>query len=351
MSKKTISKTHAFLILCIVSLTSACAPSPLESNANEAQVTPTMPAPCTDVLIRHPAPDWQVATDDAGTAEPHVVIDEVDLMVDEIDPIISSQGTISFTFCLHLPVILVQAPIPVYTYTIIHTYPHDPGAFTQGLIFENGILYEGTGLRGRSSLRKVELETGDVLQIYNLANQFFGEGVTMYDDEILQLTWQSRIGFVYDEESFNLLRTFNYPTEGWGITHDGTNLIMSDGTSTLYFWDPETFTETNRIEVYDDDGPVVRLNELEYIQGKVYANVWQTDRIAIIDPQTGQVVGWIDLEGLLNLEGTPQPVDVLNGIAYDTEGDRLFVTGKLWPKLFEIELIRQSTQRSPNSNE
>ncbi len=200
-------------------------------------------------------------------------------------------------------------------------------------------------------MRKVELETGNILQIYTLPNQFFGEGVTIYDDKIIQLTWQSRIGFVYDEDSLNLLWTFNYPTEGWGITHDGTHLIMSDGTSTLYFWDPETFTETNRIEVYDDDGPVVRLNELEYIQGKVYANVWQTDRIAAIDPQTGQVVGWIDLEGLLSLEGTNQPVDVLNGIAYDAEGGRLFVTGKLWPSLFEIELVRQGTLHIPNSNE
>jgi len=185
------------------------------------------------------------------------------------------------------------------------------------------------------------LETGKVLQLYALPPQFFGEGVTVYGDEIIQLTWQSNTGFVYDKDSFKLLQTFNYPTEGWGITHDGERLIMSDGTSTLRFWDPQTYVEIGRIKVYDDDGPVVRLNELEYIQGEIYANVWQTNRIARIDPNTGQVTGWIDLAGL-SPQDSSQPVDVLNGIAYDAENDRLFVTGKLWPKLFEIKLISTS---------
>jgi glutamine cyclotransferase len=232
--------------------------------------------------------------------------------------------------------------IPVYTYRIVNAFPHDPGAFTQGLVFEAGFLYEGTGLwniQEQSTLRKVELETGAILQLYELPNPYFGEGITLYGDHIIQLTWKARTGFVYDKSSFELLQTFTYPTEGWGITHDGTHLIMSDGTSTLHFWDPETFTEVDQLQVYDDHGPVTRLNELEYIQGEIYANVWLTDLIAIINPHSGQLTGWIDLTGLLGPEDRSQGVDVLNGIAYDPVDDRLFVTGKLWPKLFEIELI------------
>jgi len=229
--------------------------------------------------------------------------------------------------------------IPVCSYNIVNTYPHDRNAFTEGLVLEDGVLYEGTGLYGQSTLRKVGLETGDILQIYELPDQFFGEGITIYGNRIIQLTWRSNIGFVYDKDSFELLQEFNYSTEGWGITHDGTRLTMSDGTSALYFLDPETFEKIGQIEVFDNHGPVTRLNELEYIQGEIYANVWQTDRIAIIAPETGRVIGWIDLAGLLTEEDRSEPVDVLNGIAYDAEADRLFVTGKLWPKLFEIELI------------
>jgi glutamine cyclotransferase len=228
--------------------------------------------------------------------------------------------------------------IPVYSYSIANTYPHDPDAFTQGLVFDDGVLYEGTGLYGQSSLRRVELETGDTLQIRELSDQFFGEGITIYGNRIIQLTWQSNIGFVYDKNSFELLQEFSYSTEGWGITYDGTRLIMSDGTSTLHFLDPQTFDEIGHVEVSDDNGPVIRLNELEYVRGEVYANIWQTDRIARIAPETGRVVGWVDLEGLLSAEDRSDPVDVLNGIAYDAQTDRLFVTGKLWPKLFEIEL-------------
>jgi glutamine cyclotransferase len=227
----------------------------------------------------------------------------------------------------------------VWTYTIIHTYPHDRKAFTQGLVFEAGVLYEGTGLHGQSTLRRVDLATGQVLQLHTLPAHLFGEGVTVYHDRIMQLTWQSHIGFVYEKRSFALLREFTYPTEGWGITHDGSQLIMSDGTATLYFLHPETFAEVGRIVVHDDAGPVIRLNELEYVQGEIYANVWQTNRIAKIDPHTGRVTGWIDLRGLLQPEDMRQPVDVLNGIAYDAQRDRLFVTGKWWPKLFEIKLM------------
>lgn len=229
--------------------------------------------------------------------------------------------------------------VPVFTYQTVNVYPHDPTAFTQGLAYEGGMLYEGTGLRGHSTLRKVDMESGEVLQFLELQDLFFGEGVTVYGDRAIQLTWQSNTGFVYDKDSFELLQEFEYPTEGWGITHDGTRLIMSDGTSTLRFLDPHTFEETGRVEVFDEHGPVVSLNELEYVNGEVYANVWQTDRIAKVAPQTGQVLGWIDLTGLLTPEDRNRPVDVLNGIAYDSKNDRLFVTGKLWPKLFEIRLV------------
>ena len=233
----------------------------------------------------------------------------------------------------------LDTTLPVHTYEVVATYPHDPDAFTQGLVFEDGFLYESTGLHGRSTLRRVALETGEVVQVYELPDQFFGEGITTYDDRVIQLTWRTNVGFVYDKRSFELMREFRYPTEGWGITHDGRRLIVSDGTSTLFFWDMETLEEIGQIEVYDDRGPVARLNELEYVRGEVYANIWKTDSIARVDPQTGRVVGWIVLDGLLSLEGYGEPVGVLNGIAYDAGHDRLFVTGKLWPRLFEIELV------------
>ncbi len=229
-------------------------------------------------------------------------------------------------------------PYPLnYSYDITNVYPHDENAFTQGLVFEDGILYESTGLYGQSTLRRVELDTGMVIQLYALPDQFFGEGITVFDDEIIQLTWQSNRGFVYDKHSFDLLQEFSYPTEGWGITHDGSSLIMSDGTATLYFLNPETFEKVNQIEVYDVD-PVTELNELEFIDGEIYANIWKEDKISIINPQSGHVTGWIDLEGIRDLENLDGS-DVLNGIAYDAEEDRLFVTGKRLSQLFEINLI------------
>jgi len=242
-----------------------------------------------------------------------------------------------------LLVLLTAEPVnsePInYSYRIVNMYPHDENAFTQGLLIDNGFLYESIGLYGNSSLRRVELETGEILQFYALPNQYFGEGITIFDDEIIQLTWRSNKGFVYDKESFDLLQEFNYSTEGWGITTDGSRLIMSDGTSTLYFLDPETFQKIGQVEVHDN-GTVESLNELEYIKGKVYANIWLEEKIAIINPQTGQVEGWINMSGLQNMENQ-DPNDVLNGIAYDAISDRLFVTGKRWSQLFEIELITE----------
>ncbi len=227
----------------------------------------------------------------------------------------------------------------LYTYEVVASYPHDPQAFTQGLVYLDGVLYEGTGLYGRSSLRRVDLATGEVFQQIDLAPKYFGEGIAIFDEQIYQLTWRENEAFVYDLDSFSRTGVFTYTTEGWGLTHDGSRLIMSDGTPIIRFRDPATFAEIGRIEVRDPSGPVSNLNELEYIDGLIYANVWQSDRIVQIDPVSGTVVGDIDLSGLLPPEDRRQPVDVLNGIAYDSENERLFVTGKLWPKLFEIRLL------------
>ncbi len=242
-----------------------------------------------------------------------------------------------------LPLIThTPAPPPVYGYRVVNRYPHDANAFTQGLVWHEGVVYEGTGLSreygGISTLRRVDLETGEVQQMITLPDQYFGEGIVVWQDTIIQLTWRNRVGFVYDRESFALLRKFNYDSEGWGITHDGERLIVSDGTDTLYFWDPETLLEIGRVAVYDLDGPITRLNELEYINGEVWANVWLTDRIARIDPQNGRVTAWVDLSGLLDGVSLPRPPDVLNGIMFDATNGRLFVTGKYWPLLFEIEI-------------
>lgn len=226
-----------------------------------------------------------------------------------------------------------------YTYDVVAVYPHDKNAFTEGLAIGNGVLYESTGLYGNSTLRRIELETGKVLQSYALPNQYFGEGITIFGDTIIQLTWQSHRGFVYDKDTFELLREFTYPNEGWGITNNGSTLIMSNGTATLYFLDPETFEKVGQIEVHDT-GPVTNLNELEYIHGQIYANIWREEKIAMINPQTGQVNGWIDLRGI-NKQENQDTDNVLNGIAYDMEGDRLFVTGKRWSQLFQIKLIAQ----------
>jgi glutamine cyclotransferase len=243
--------------------------------------------------------------------------------------------TISIAYPLLYPPL---DPESEYIFTIIDSYPHDPEAFTQGLVYHDGRLYEGTGLRGQSTVRIVELETGVVTRIHHMPQEYFGEGITILGDRIIQVTWQSRVGLVYDRDSLEVLGTFEISTEGWGLTHDGASLILSDGTSTLRFLDPETFRETRTVEVRDDDEAVRLINELEYIDGMVYANIWQTDFIALIDPVSGSVLGWLDLSGLRDHIDDEVSVDVLNGIAYDDESGHLFVTGKLWPLMFEIEL-------------
>jgi glutaminyl-peptide cyclotransferase len=230
------------------------------------------------------------------------------------------------------------SPPPVHGYTVVKSYPHDPQAFTQGLEYVDGVLYESTGLNGRSGIRKVTLETGAVVQQSQpLDAAYFGEGITVWKHRIIQLTWQSGLGFVYDRETLQQQRSFKYTGEGWGLTHDGTRLIMSDGsdTGTLRLLDPETLRQLGTLTVRDGGRPVGRLNELEWVKGEIYANVWQSERVAVISPKTGRVTAWIDLHGLLNPREA-SAVDVLNGIAYDARGDRLFVTGKLWPRIFHI---------------
>jgi glutamine cyclotransferase len=238
-------------------------------------------------------------------------------------------------------------------YEVVHTYAHDASAFTQGLVWVDGHLYESTGLNGKSSIRMVDLTTGKVLQKYDLPAEYFGEGLTDWGSNLIQLTWKSHKGFVYDRFSFSLLRTFEYEGEGWGLTHDKSALILSDGTAYLRFLDPKTFRQIRRVHVVDENHrPVENLNELELVRGEVYANIWQSDRIARISPRTGRVLGWIDLSGTIDKREIQGPDAVLNGIAYDSAGDRLFVTGKQWPKLFEIKvrhLVSSGTRlREPN---
>lgn len=227
----------------------------------------------------------------------------------------------------------------LYGFQIVHVYPHDSNAFTQGLEYRGGYLYEGTGLRGQSTVRKEKLETGEVLQEIRIAPEYFGEGITVINEQILELTWQAHIGFVYNQASFQRERTFTYPGEGWGLANDGRTIYMSDGTAQIRCLDPVTLAEQRRITVHDGSAPVTELNELECVRGEIYANIWHSWRIARIAPSDGAVVGWIDCKGLISPEELQSPEAVLNGIAYDSMGDRLFVTGKLWPKLFQIKVV------------
>jgi glutamine cyclotransferase len=230
------------------------------------------------------------------------------------------------------------AEVPRYTYQVVGVYPHDPAAFTQGLVYLKGVLFETTGLNGSSSLRKVDLQTGRVLQQSDLPFKFFGEGMTIIGEKIFHLTWRNQKGFVYNLSTFEVEREFTYAGEGWGLTTDGRVLILSDGTNQIRFLDPETFKVLRTISVFDRGQPLTQLNELEYIKGEIFANVWQTNTIVRIDPATGALLGTIDCTGLLPPGDRRGNTDVLNGIAYDASGDRLFLTGKNWPKLFEVQL-------------
>jgi glutaminyl-peptide cyclotransferase len=233
--------------------------------------------------------------------------------------------------------------IPVEYFEVVHTYPHDPNAFTEGLFYLNGFLYESTGLAGQSSVRRVKLETGEVIQKHDVPGTYFGEGIVNWKGRLLQLTYQTQIGFVYDFATFTQVGDFKYPGEGWSLTQDGKRIIMSDGTPELRFLNPDTLQETGRLAVTADGEPLHDINELEWIKGEIYANVWHTDLIARIDPGTGHVAGWINLVGLW--PGSDNQEKTLNGIAYDAEHDRLFVTGKEWPSLFEIRLTKASAKR------
>ena len=250
-----------------------------------------------------------------------------------------SVATVSWWLAFAPPTPSEQVSAGVDGYRIVNIYPHDPDAYTQGLIFRDGFLYESTGLNGKSTLRKVRLETGEAVQQHRLDRVYFGEGLTEWKGELIQLTWRSQVVFVYDLASLAPRRTLAYPGEGWGLTHDGKALILSDGSAQLRFLDPATLHELERVTVVDGKVPVKELNELEYVGGEVLANVWHTNRIARIAPQTGRVTGWIDLRGLLSPVYRLDPEAVLNGIAYDAARKRLFVTGKLWPKLFEIQIV------------
>lgn len=234
--------------------------------------------------------------------------------------------------------------VPIYTYKVKNTWPHDRRAYTQGLIFRDGILWESTGQYGSSSLRKVELKTGKVIKQISVPRQYFAEGMTVFQNKVFQLTWQEQKGFIYDPETFQKQGEFDYTGEGWGLTHDGHSLIMSDGTNQIRFLDPATLRTTRTISVFDAGEPISQLNELEYIDGEIYANIWQSDRIVRLDPKSGKILGWIDMTGLLKTKDRTGEEDVLNGIAYDEAGKRLFVTGKMWPKLFEIEIVRDKTR-------
>lgn len=241
-------------------------------------------------------------------------------------------------FCTS-PLSQAQEDVARYGYTILNTYPHNMNSFTQGLVYHEGYLYEGTGKHGQSSLSKIDLESGEVLMSKSMSKRYFGEGIEIVGDKIYQLTWQSHLVFVYDKESFESIESHYNATQGWGLAYDGSHLILSDGTATLQFMDPKTFTQVRKIEVNLEGNAISQLNELEYINGEIWANVWQTDFILRIDPVSGEVNSIVDLTGLSEQTQLGSYEAVLNGIAWDAESGRLFVTGKHWANLFEIELI------------
>ncbi len=255
---------------------------------------------------------------------------------------------ITLTLCVLACAHAARAEVPIYDVDVVHTYPHDPHAFTEGLFYLNGYLYESTGLEEHSSIRKVRLETGAVLQKIDIPAQYFGEGIVNWGKNLISLTWKSHVGFIFDLETLKLKGQFHYAGEGWALTGDDKRIIMSDGTPELRFLDPNTLSETGRIRVTLNGNPVKNVNELEWVRGEIFANVWQTNLILRIDPASGAVVGVINLSGLLKQSDiVPGQTDVLNGIAYDAKNNRLFVTGKNWPKVFEIHL---RNAKSPNTS-
>ena len=305
-------------------------PSPTAIPTPTAYVASPLPASPVEAIADSPLP---ADTEPEFASEP---LSEPPISASPLNPPLPLPQSSSSASPIAAP---ASVPPVRYSYEIINVYDHDPAAYTQGLVYVDGWLYEGTGLWGASSLRRVNLAKGTVEQILRLPDQYFGEGMTILGDRIYQLTWKSNLGFIYDKNDFSLLGEFRYPWEGWGLTHDGQRLIMSDGTATLHFLDPQTLEEVDQIEVTANGVPVVLLNELEFIGGRIFANVWKTDQIAIIDPDSGAVTGWIYLTGLLDPAQRQNHEAVLNGIAYDVENNRLFVTGKLWPKLFEVAIV------------
>ena len=253
---------------------------------------------------------------------------------------LSPAAVATFLLVLLLGAAPARAAVPVFGYEIVHTYPHDPHAFTEGLFYLNGFLYESTGLEHQSSIRKVKLETGEVVQKIDVPPQYFGEGIVNWKRQLVALTWKTQIGFVHDLATLKVERTFSYKGEGWALTQDGKRLIMSDGTPELRFLDPGTLQETGRLKVTYEGEPIHNVNELEWVKGRIYANVWQTNVVIIIDPASGEITGVVNLTGLLSpSDPLSGPDSVLNGIAYDAAHDRLFVTGKNWPKLFEVRVL------------
>jgi glutaminyl-peptide cyclotransferase len=327
-AKKFTPRRYLLSLLLVIILV-ACSPAGPTQPTFVPTLPPTRTSPAT---VAPPSPTNTKIAPPTSTATP------TEIPPTTVSPTVLPTRPISSSSAAYVCPWLEHAQTtPVYTFQVVNSYPHDPGAYTQGLIYRDGVLYEGTGLYGQSSLRKVALESGAIEKMIELPQQFFGEGITELAGKIYQLTWREQTGFVYDAASFDQLQTFPYPTEGWGLTHDGKTLIMSDGSPNLYFLDPETLQIVGKVVVTAENLPVPRLNELEYVEGEVWANVYQTSCIARIDPSSGQVLGWIDISTILPAQDVPGS-EVPNGIAYDEEGKKIFVTGKLWPKLFEIEV-------------
>ena len=358
------------LIYVLVSVFSGCGRNPVNSNGKGSNIRPGQKSRPNITKIIQPENDQVFTIGDAvivrldKVADTVQAVDSVEFFVGgskvygcfeepyryEFNTMDLPVGTLSIRTVVwladslreyhNLEVILWSDIVPDnLPYQIENVYPHDIKAYTQGLIFADGYLYEGTGQYNESSLRKVEIKTGEPIRLTMLAGEIFGEGITIFNERIFQLTYKSQVGFVYDKESFKRIQKVYYQNkEGWGLTHDGTHLIMSDGSNRIYYMDPEFFTEIRQLEVFDNKGPVTRLNELEYIEGKIFANIYGKEEIVIIDPESGKVTGKLNMNGLLDAADRHSRIDVFNGIAWDADQRVLYVTGKYWPSLFEISI-------------